>query len=121
MLLEPGALSSLHPSIDLNELTSLERKSGLWAEFRNIVTEEIRLAPKKFEIALYWHGAELAKEPSQGNEYVLVMEWAGATLNDEMRKKQIAGIDVAEVKNISRCVAESLQHMHEHPEQKRIQ
>lgn len=52
-------------------------------------------------------------EPSEGDEYVLVMEWAEATLNDEVRKKQIAGNDVAKVIHITHGVAESLQHMHE--------
>lgn len=60
-----------------------------------------------------WHGVEVAVEPSEGDEYVLVMEWAEATLNDEVRKKQIAGNDVAKVAHIARGVAESLQHMHE--------
>ena len=55
---------------------------------------------------------EVATEPSEGDQYVLVMRWADATLSDEMRKKQIAGFDVQVVMHIVKCVAEALQHMH---------
>ena len=44
--------------------------------------------------------------------YVLVMPWAEATLSDELRKKQIAGIGIDVVKGIMKNVVEALQHMH---------
>ena len=81
------------------------------------VEGSIESAQAEDELALSgvhcWHGVEVANEPSEGDLFVIVMPWAEATLNDEMRKKQIAGSDVAEVMHIMQCVAESVQHMHE--------
>ena len=56
-----------------------------------------------------WHGVNVAL--SEG-EFVQVMDWADATLDDEMRKKQIAGTDTSRVVHILQGVGQALQHMH---------
>eukprot|EP00656_Telonema_subtile_P032250 TRINITY_DN3535_c0_g1_i2.p1 TRINITY_DN3535_c0_g1~~TRINITY_DN3535_c0_g1_i2.p1 ORF type:complete len:1041 (-),score=367.97 TRINITY_DN3535_c0_g1_i2:1110-4232(-) len=48
--------------------------------------------------------ALIAEEPSEDGSYVLVMEWATASLQDEMRMKRIAGQDLATVQLIMRVM-----------------
>ena len=55
-----------------------------------------------------------AQEPSEPGSYVLVMAWAEATLSDELRTSQIAGIDVTQVQCIINNIANALHHMHQH-------
>jgi serine/threonine protein kinase len=56
---------------------------------------------------------KLADQPSRGGEFVIVMKWASASLQDEMRMKRIAGQNQRAVKRILKDVATALRHLHE--------
>ena len=59
-----------------------------------------------------WHGVEVVF--SEEDQFVQVMDWADATLNDEMRTKQICnGTDATAVIHIMRGLALAMQHMHQ--------
>ena len=58
------------------------------------------------------YGVEHASQPSDSDEWVLVMQWADTTLSDELLRKHIAGVDALEVQHILRDVAQSLNHLH---------
>ena len=52
-------------------------------------------------------------EVGDPGEYVLVMQWADATLSDELRFKQIAGINFEKVRGIAKDVAQALRAVHD--------